>query len=242
LKHILVVDDDEKIRGLLLDYLSRYAFRVTAVATSQEVARVTSTDLIDLIVVDLNLGQEDGMEIVRNLATTSDVPIIIISGDRVDEADKVEGLELGAVDYVTKPFSMREFLARVRAGLRDRRRSVFEKDRRSYTFDDWKLSLRHRSLAAANGDQAKLTTGEFNLLVAFLKSPRQVLSREQLLFASRVHGDEVFDRSIDVLILRLRRKLEEDPSRPKLIKTERGIGYFLDAGVEVEDHACRHVV
>lgn len=237
-----MVDDDEKIRGLLLDYLSRYAFRVTAVATSQEVARVTSTDLIDLIVVDLNLGQEDGMEIVRNLATTSDVPIIIISGDRVDEADKVEGLELGAVDYVTKPFSMREFLARVRAGLRDRRRSVFEKDRRSYTFDDWKLSLRHRSLAAANGDQAKLTTGEFNLLVAFLKSPRQVLSREQLLFASRVHGDEVFDRSIDVLILRLRRKLEEDPSRPKLIKTERGIGYFLDAGVEVEDHACRHVV
>jgi DNA-binding response OmpR family regulator len=235
LKHILVVDDDNAIRGLLTDYLSKYALRVTAVANSQEVARVFATDSVDLLIVDLNLGHEDGMEIVRNLATKTDVPIIIISGHRLEEADKVVGLELGAIDYITKPFGMREFLARIRAGLRDRPMRVVDKDRRSYIFNDWKLSLRHRRLVAGTGEEVKLTAGEFNLLVAFLKSPKQILSREQLLSASRVHDEEVFDRSIDVLILRLRRKLEIDSSTPELIKTERGAGYFLDADVKTED-------
>ena len=112
---------------------------------------------------------------------------------------------------------------------------VIDKDRRSYHFKDWKLSLRHRRLVAGSGEEIKLTAGEFNLLVAFLKSPKQILSREQLLSASRVHDEEVFDRSIDVLILRLRRKLETDASAPDLIKTERGAGYFLDADVEMAD-------
>ena len=235
MKHILVVDDDNAIRGLLTDYLSKYALRVTAVANSHEVARVFATDSVDLLIVDLNLGHEDGMEIVRNLATKTDVPIIIISGHRLEEADKVIGLELGAIDYITKPFGMREFLARIRAGLRDRPMRVVDKDRRSYIFNDWKLSLRHRRLVAGTGEEVKLTAGEFNLLVAFLKSPKQILSREQLLSASRVHDEEVFDRSIDVLILRLRRKLEIDSSTPELIKTERGAGYFLDADVQTED-------
>lgn len=234
MKHILVVDDDSAIRGLLVDYLSQHAMRTTAVATSQEVSRVFATETVDLVVVDLNLGHEDGLEIVRNLSAKSDAPIIIISGNRLEEADKVVGLELGAVDYITKPFGMREFLARVRAGLRYKPAQVIEKDRRSYRFNDWKLSLRLRRLTSNTGEEIKLTAGEFNLLVAFLKSPRQILSREQLLAASRVHDEEVFDRSIDVLILRLRRKLETDPSRPGLIKTERGAGYFFDADVEAE--------
>jgi two-component system, OmpR family, response regulator len=234
LKHILVVDDDGAIRALLVDYLRQHALRVTAVATSQEVSRVFSTDPVDLVVVDLNLGHEDGMEIVRNLATRSDAPIIIISGDRLDEADKVVGLELGAIDYITKPFGMREFLARVRAGLRNRPIQPNGKDHRSYLFNQWKLSMRQRRLTSSDGEEVKLSAGEFNLLVAFLKSPKQILSREQLLSASRVHNEEVFDRSIDVLILRLRRKLEQDPSRPTLIKTERGAGYFFDTDVEGE--------
>ncbi|SFA80927.1 DNA-binding response regulator, OmpR family, contains REC and winged-helix (wHTH) domain [Rhizobium sp. NFR07] len=234
LKHVLIVDDDNAIRGLLTDYLSQFAMRVTAVASSVEVTRVMSTETVDLVVVDLNLGHEDGLEIVRGLASKSDAPIIIISGDRLDEADKVVGLELGAVDYITKPFGMREFLARVRAGLRDRPKRVVDKDRKAYLFNGWRLSLKHRRLGTPEGEEIKLTAGEFNLLVAFLRSPKQVLSREQLLSASRVHDEEVFDRSIDVLILRLRRKLETDSSKPDLIKTERGVGYFFNAEVDVE--------
>lgn len=241
MKHVLVVDDDHAIRGLLADYLSRYALRVTTVANSQDVARVISTDSVDLVIVDLNLGQEDGLEIVRSLSSKSDVPIIIISGDRLEEADKVVGLELGAVDYITKPFGLREFLARVRAGLRDRPIRILDKDRRSYLFNNWTLSVRLRRLVARDGEEVKLTAGEFNLLVAFLRSPKQTLTREQLLSASRVQDEEVFDRSIDVLILRLRRKLEADSSKPGLIKTERGAGYFFDADVKTLDDRRNHL-
>jgi DNA-binding response OmpR family regulator len=235
LKHVLVVDDDKSIRGLLADYLSKHALRVTAVTNSHEASRVFAAESVDLLIVDLHLGHEDGLEIVRNLASKTDVPIIIISGNRLEEADKVVGLELGAIDYITKPFAMREFLARVRSGLRYRPMRVMDKDRRTYVFSDWKLKLKQRRLIGLDGKEIKLTAGEFNLLVAFLKSPRQILSREQLLSASRVHDDEVFDRSIDVLILRLRRKLEVNASTPRLIKTERSAGYFLDADVETED-------
>jgi DNA-binding response OmpR family regulator len=236
---VLAVDDDGAIRSLLVDYLSKYALKVTAVSDSQSMTRVLATEVIDLVVVDLNLGHEDGLEIVRNLSSKSDAPIIIISGDRLEEADKVIGLELGAADYITKPFGMREFLARVRAVLRERPKRVVAKDRKSYLFKGWTLSLKQRRLYSGSGADIKLTAGEFNLLVAFLKAPRQVLSREQLLAASRVHEEEVYDRSIDVLILRLRRKLEIDSSNPNLIKTERGVGYFFDADVEVEQSAAK---
>jgi two-component system OmpR family response regulator len=239
LKHVLAVDDDGAIRNLLVEYLSKYALKVTAVSDSQSMARVLATEVIDLVVVDLNLGHEDGLEIVRNLSSKSDAPIIIISGDRLEEADKVIGLELGATDYITKPFGMREFLARVRAVLRERPKRVVAKDRKSYLFKGWTLSLRQRRLYSDSGADIKLTAGEFNLLVAFLKAPRQILSREQLLAASRVHEEEVYDRSIDVLILRLRRKLEIDSSNPYLIRTERGVGYFFDADVEVEQGVSR---
>jgi two-component system OmpR family response regulator len=240
LKHVLVIDDDSTIRQLLIDYLSQHAFRVSAVSDSHQMTRVLATEIVDLVVVDLNLGYEDGLEIVRNLATKSDAPIIIISGDRLEEADKVVGLELGATDYIVKPFGMRELLARVRAALRERPVKTIAQDRKSYLFNGWRLNLKQRRLVSETKEEIKLTAGEFNLLVAFLNAPRQILSREQLIASSRVHEEEVFDRSIDVLILRLRRKLERDASNPTLIKTERGVGYFFDAEVDIE-HSRRNV-
>lgn len=231
LKHVLVIDDDASMRSLLIDYLAQHAFRVTGMGDSQHLTRILAADPVDLVIVDLNLGHEDGLEIVRTLSVSCDAPVIIISGDRLEEADKVVGLELGAVDYVTKPFGIREFLARVRASLRERPVIKSKKERKTYSFGDWVLNMSLRKLVYAGKREVKLTAGEFNLLTAFLKSPRQILSREQLLAASRIHDDEVFDRSIDVLILRLRRKLECDPSRPRLIKTERGAGYLFDADV-----------
>lgn len=235
MKHIIVVDDDNKLRNLLIDYLSQHAFRVTGVSDSRQLAQILATDSVNLIIVDLNLGQEDGLEIVRTLSGNTDAPIIIISGDRLEEADKVVGLELGAADYVVKPFGLREFLARIRAALREKPQMPDKGERRVYTFTEWVLNIRRRQLVSSNLGEVKLTAGEFNLLVAFLRSPKQILSREQLLSASRVHGEEIFDRSIDVLILRLRRKLEKDSSNPALIKTERGAGYIFDADVIVED-------
>jgi two-component system, OmpR family, response regulator len=234
-KHIIVVDDDSKVRGLLIDYLSQHAFRVTGVKDSYQLDQVLQTETVDLVMVDLNLGHEDGLEIVRTLSGKSDAPIIIISGNRLEETDKVVGLELGATDYITKPFGLRELLARVRAALRVRPSTTDRKDRKVYSFAGWSLNIKKRQLLGGSENEVKLTAGEFNLLVAFLKSPRQVLSREQLLAASRVHDEEIFDRSIDVLILRLRRKLEIDPSTPKMIRTERGIGYIFDTEVSVEE-------
>ncbi|TDR85335.1 response regulator [Enterovirga rhinocerotis] len=235
MKHVLLIDDDPTIRDLLSDYLSQHAFRVSAIGDSRSLAQIVATDIVDLVIVDLNLGPEDGLEIVRRLASTSDAPIIIISGDRLDEADKVIGLELGAVDYVTKPFGVRELLARVRVSLREKPALKKRRERKIYRFSDWELDIDARKLADASGGSTKLTTGEFRLLTAFLKAPQRILSREHLLTESRSHDDEVFDRSIDVLVLRLRRKLESDPSRPKIIRTERGAGYVLDTDVTVVD-------
>ncbi|MEP7454111.1 response regulator [Phyllobacterium sp. SB3] len=235
MKHILIVDDDSKLRALLIDYLSQHAFRVTGVKDSHQLGQILAAETVDLVVVDLNLGHEDGLEIVRTLSTKSDAPIIIISGDRMEETDKVVGLELGAGDYMTKPFGLREFLARVRASLRVRPQLPERRDQKIYSFANWKLNVKRRKLLRDGAEEIKLTAAEFNLLTAFLDTPTQVLSREQLLNASRVHDEEIFDRSIDVLILRLRRKLEADPSNPTLILTERGAGYVFDAEVAVEE-------
>ncbi|GAB4064413.1 two-component system response regulator VirG [Ancylobacter sonchi] len=202
---------------------------------SRQLAQLLATDQVDLVIVDLNLGHEDGLEIVRTLSSRSDVPIIVISGDRLEETDKVVGLELGASDYVTKPFGLREFLARIRAALRIKPISTEHNDRKIYGFEGWTLNVKRRQLMAPDGREIKLTAAEFNLLVAFLRSPRQILSREQLLAASRVHAEEIFDRSIDVLILRLRRKIEVEASEPRLILTERGVGYLFNADVTVEE-------
>ncbi|MER9502749.1 winged helix-turn-helix domain-containing protein, partial [Mesorhizobium sp. M0587] len=201
-----------------------HALKVTAVHDSKQFDYVLSREPVDLVVVDLNLGREDGLAIVRNLATKSDVPIIVISGDRLDEAEKVVALELGATDFIPKPFGMREFLARIRVALRQRISSPRTREQRSFRFGAWKLSVKQRRLICAERGEVKLTACEFNLLIAFLENPRNVLSRERLLLASRVRGEEVYDRSIDVLIMRLRRKLEADAANPRLVKTSRGAG------------------
>jgi DNA-binding response OmpR family regulator len=199
-------------------------------------SRILAETAIDLVILDLQLSDEDGLALVRSLSAEAKVPVVVLTGHRRDEFDRVLGLELGADDYMTKPFSLRELLARVRAVLRRRdaaERRTAPRDRgKRYRFAGWELDQRGRRLTSPAGDEVPLTKGEFNLLVALLDAPQRVLSREQLLLASRVHDEEVFDRSIDVQILRLRRKLEPDPANPQLIKTERGVGYVLATGVE----------
>ncbi len=236
-RHILVVDDDPTMRHMIADYLTDQRFRVSAVGDGEAMARILRDRPVDLIVLDMKLANEDGLDLLRRLGSPPEAPVIIITGHRRDEADRVVGLELGADDYVTKPFSLRELLARIRAVLRRRdaaaRRPAGGARRVRYRFAGWELDMRTRLLKSPAEEVLTLTAGEFNLLVAFLRSPQQVLSREQLLAGSRVHGEEVFDRSIDVQILRLRRKLEANPSEPKLIVTERGAGYMFSAAVEV---------
>ena len=161
----------------------------------------------------------------------------MLTGQHLDEIDRVVGLELGADDYLTKPFSPRELLARIRAVLRRSELQVRQPEqdakRTRYRFAGWVLSTRNRRLTSLSGEIVPLTKGEFVLLTALLQSPQRVLSREHLLNASRVHDNEVFDRSIDIQILRLRRKIEVDAAAPELIKTERGVGYIFSAPVEV---------
>jgi DNA-binding response OmpR family regulator len=236
-KHVLVVDDDSAMRDVVGSYLESHNFRVSLAADGRAMKRVLSDQPVDLMILDLKLADEDGLELMRGIGTQSDVPIIVLTGHRRDETDRVVGLELGADDYMMKPFGLRELLARVRAVLRraqagERRARQKEKHLR-YRFAGWELDTRRRRLISPAGAATALTAGEFNLLTALLRSPQQVLSREQLLAASRLHDEEVLDRSIDISILRLRRKLEANPSEPRLIRTERGAGYMFAAPVEI---------
>ena len=237
LPHVLAIDDDAAMRQLIADYLGENEMRVTAVATGAEMDEVLAEHAIDVVVLDLRLAGEDGMQLAKKLRASSEIPIIVVSG-RKDEADRVMALELGADDYITKPFGPRELLARVRAVLR-RYKTASEvlparnEKRRAYRFAGWELNLRTRRLTGQGGKRVELTNGEFSLLEAFCAAPQRVLSREQLLDLSRLHNTEVYDRSIDVQILRLRRKIETNPSAPEYIKTERGVGYHFDTRVEV---------
>ena len=233
--HVLAIDDDAAMRQLIADYLGENDLRVTTIATGAEMEKVLAEHAVDVVVLDLRLAGEDGMQLAKKLRETSEIPIIIVSG-RQDEADRVMGLELGADDYITKPFSPRELLARVRAVLRRYKtaREVLparnEKGARIAS-PGWELNLRTRRLTGAGGKRVELTNGEFSLLEAFCAAPQRVLSREQLLDLSRLHNAEVYDRSIDVQILRLRRKIESEPVAPEYIKTERGAGYIFDTPV-----------
>src|SRR5258707_2122216 len=235
--HVLAIDDDAAMRDLIADYLGENDLRVTSVATGAEMQAVLDEHAVDVVVLDLRLAGEDGMQLARKLRETSEIPIIIVSG-RKDEADRVMGLELGADDYITKPFGPRELLARVRAVLR-RYKTASEvlparnEKRRAYRFAGWELNLRTRRLTGLAGKRVELTNGEFSPLEAVLAAPQRVLSREQLLDLSRLHNAEVYDRSIDVQILRLRRKIETNPAQPEFIKTERGAGYIFHAPLEV---------
>ena len=232
---IFIVEDDPVMLRMVGDYLEQHNMRAVSASGRQEMVRNFSETEPDLVILDLRLGHEDGLDLLREIRSRSDVPIIIITGDRRDEIDRVVGLELGADDYVTKPFSLRELLARIRAVLRrleaGRAVSRLDPERRRWKFGGWQLDRRTRCLTDPNGTEVVLTKGEYALLSAFLDAPQRPLSREHLLQATRVHED-IFDRSIDVQILRLRRKLETDPSTPSMIRTERGIGYVFALPVE----------
>jgi two-component system OmpR family response regulator len=233
--HLFIVEDDPVMLRMVGDYLEQHNMRVVSASGRQEMARHFAAREPDLVILDLRLGQEEGFDLLREIRSRSDVPVIITTGDRRDEIDRVVGLELGADDYITKPFSLRELLARIRAVLRRQEagRAAFQRDpeRGRCRFGDWQLDRRIRRLTDPGGSQVALTKGEYALLTAFLDAPQRPLSREQLLQSTRVHED-IFDRSIDVQILRLRRKLEPDPSAPRIIQTERGVGYVFALPVE----------
>jgi DNA-binding response OmpR family regulator len=232
---ILVVDDDRAMRHLLVSYLEEHHMRVHSAAGRQEAARYLDGDEPALMVLDLRLGQEDGLELLREIRSRSDVPIIVVTGHRCDEIDRAVGLELGADDYVTKPFGLRELLARIRAVLRRKEmgRAAAQRDQECgrSQFRGWQLDRRARRLTNPDDVPVALTKGEYALLIAFLDAPERPLTREHLLQATRMHED-IFDRSIDVQVLRLRRKLETDPRAPRFIRTERGVGYVFAAAVE----------
>jgi two-component system OmpR family response regulator len=234
--HVLVVDDDPQIRELLQEYLAENEMRVSVALNGAQMSQILADEVIDLVILDLRLAGEDGMTIARTLRNQSAIPIIMLTGVR-DEADRVMGLELGADDYLTKPFSPRELLARIRTVLRRTKSTAVaqaqRREVRAYRFADFELNLRTRRLKQRDTQNIDLTNGEFNLLAALLAAPERILTRDQLLDASRVYDNEVYDRSIDVQVLRLRRKIEADPAQPQFIVTERGVGYIFKVAVEI---------
>jgi DNA-binding response OmpR family regulator len=234
-KRILAVDDDPSIREMVRDYLVDNDFQVETAANGDEMNQILESKGADLILLDVKLPGEDGFGIARALRMKSPVPIIMLTAQR-EEIDRVVGLELGADDYLTKPFSPRELLARIRAVLRrhalatDAGQKSSGGDVRAYRFAGWELNTGTRRLTSPTKARVELTNSEYSLLVTFLRAPRKILSRDQLLEGVRVNAD-IFDRSIDVQILRLRRKIEPNPNEPTLIRTERSVGYFLDVDV-----------
>jgi DNA-binding response OmpR family regulator len=232
---VLVIDDDASMKHTLLNYLEQHDMRVTLASQRQEVVRQFVAGEPSVVILNLRPGPEDGLDLLREIRSRSDVPIIITTGHRCDEVDRVVGLELGADDYVINPFGVRELLARIRAILRRRETSRIASQRETAQgrcrFGTWQLDRRARRLTNSVGEPVALTKGEYALLLAFLDAPQCPLSREHLLQATRIHED-VFDRSIDVQILRLRCKLEADPSAPRIIQTQRGVGYVFALLVE----------
>jgi two-component system, OmpR family, response regulator len=233
--HIVVVEDDPELRQLLTKYLEENNMPVKSATNRVELNRIINEFAPSVIILDLKLGREDGFDILRELRSHSDVPVVITTGHRPDETDRIIGLELGADDYILKPFGLRELHARIRAVLRRQEMGRTARarglDRGGYRFSGWRLERRGQRLFRPDDTFVSLSRGEYALLVAFLESPQRALTREQLLQATHTHPDS-FDRSIDVQILRLRRKLEIDSSSPSMIQTERGFGYVFARPVE----------
>ncbi len=226
---ILIIDDDRDIRTLLAAFLEANGLAVKTAADGAEMNRRLEAQAFDLAILDLMLPGQDGLELCRAIRRVSAMPIIMLTA-RSDEADRIAGLEIGADDYVTKPFNPRELLARIRAVLRRGGAASGaggEKVSRVYRFDGWALSLDRRELLDPAGVMVDLSTGEYDLLLAFLEAPNRVLSREQLLDAARSQPDAVFDRAIDVQVSRLRRKIEPGEAAPAMIRTVRGAGYMF---------------
>ncbi len=232
---ILIVDDDAAMRHTISTYLERHNCLTVELPDPSTIMQHVESGTFSVVLLDLQLGNTDGLDVLRQIRERSDIPVIIITGERQDDIDRVVGLELGADDYVTKPFHLRELLARARATLRrqemGRLATGNPRARGGYRFNGWELRCRIRQLLDPSGNEIVLTKGEYALLLAFLEAAGRILSREQLLRGTRTHED-IYDRSIDVQVLRLRRKLETDPAEPRIIRTERGIGYVFEAKVE----------
>ena len=230
--HILVVDDEEPIRQLLRDCFELEGYRVSDARDGAELSACLAAEHVDLITLDLKLGGENGLEVARAVRAERNVPIIMITG-KGDTIDRVVGLELGADDYIAKPFHIREVVARVRAVLRRYENgsgptaAPIASSGERYGFEGWVLDLQRRELKDTAGAVHELTTAEFNMLEMFVKRPSRVLSRDNIMDLLKGHDWSPFDRSIDSLVVRVRKKIEATPENPRIIKTVRGVGYVM---------------
>ena len=223
--HLLAVDDDPEVTGLLCAYLGKQGFRVSAAHSAEQMQAVLNREPVDLVLLDLGLPDADGLALTRKLREHWHGSVIIVSG-RGDAVDRTIGLELGADDYLGKPFDLRELLARVRSVLR-RAQPTAGPARQVIHFADWVADLGAREVRHRSGEPVPLTSGEFDLLSVFLKHPQRVLSRDQIMDLMHHRETGPFDRAIDMQVGRLRRKLESDPGQPQLFKSVRGAGYML---------------
>ncbi len=232
--HILIVDDDREIRDLLVQFLTKHGYRASAAADGRAMRRILGEARIDLIVLDLMLPGEDGLSLCRSLRAESAMPIIMLTA-MGEETDRIVGLEMGADDYLPKPFNPRELLARIKAVMRRARTSGDDPSQGGVSvlaFDGWTLNLGRRELHSPDKVLVPLSSGEFELLAAFASHAKRVLSRDKLLDLARGREAQPFDRSIDVQVSRLRRKIEDNPRDPVLIKTVRSGGYMFTPDVE----------
>jgi DNA-binding response OmpR family regulator len=229
--HVLIVDDERDILDPLASYLSKNGFRVAKAGNAAAAREIIAAHAIDIALIDIMMPGEDGLSLAGYLRATSRTPVILLTA-KAEETDRIVGLELGADDYVTKPFSPRELVARIKAVLRRTSdNQVKAPDADAYAFGDWVLRTGERELVDKAGTAVPLSTGEYNLLLALVTHPKRVLTRDQLLDLSQHRGLAAFERSIDNHISRLRKKVEADPRDPKLIKTVWGGGYTLAADV-----------
>lgn len=231
-EHILVVDDDSRIRQMLSRYFEEEGYRVSLAGDGIEMRECFDKHPIDIILLDLVLPGEDGLALARDLRARSDVPIIMLTG-RNDVVDRVVGLEVGADDYIAKPFHLREVLARVRGVLRRRQplppHDAGDPTSEIYLFEGLRLDVARRQLLSIDGSEILLTTGEFDMLYVLVKHAGRVLQRELLMDLTRGRDLDAFDRTIDAQVARLRRKIERDPRQPAIIKSVRGVGYVFSA-------------
>lgn len=233
-EHLLVVDDDREIRRLLEEYLEQSGYRISSVADGKAMRKVLESHRIDLVILDLMLPGEDGLSLCRELRTHSNLPVLMLTA-RGSEIDRIIGLEMGADDYLSKPFNPRELLARVKSILRRANSlppNLESIDATAYRFAGWTLDVSARNAIAQDGLVVPLSGAEFRLLSVFLEHPQRVLSRDQILELIAGRESQPFERSIDVLIGRLRKRLQDDGKEPALIKTVRGEGYVLATQVE----------
>jgi two-component system OmpR family response regulator len=232
--HILIVDDHREIRDLVSRALIKEGFRVSTAADGRAMQKILADSHIDLILLDLMLPGEDGLSLCRKLRAESNIPIIMLTA-KGEEIDRVIGLEMGADDYLSKPFGSRELVARIKAVLRRSQETISKGDSeqkpKNYHFDRWGLDTSARALLRDDGVTVPLSTGEYDLLIALVERPQRVLNRDQLLDLARGRSATGLDRSIDTQVSRLRKKLERDPADPQIIKTVWGGGYIFTPAV-----------